>query len=166
VQNTQNLGKIFILFLAHVKLGTGFLVASSAFMWYITNNKAWNANLVKQTFTNKYVNTKEINVNYEFVHRFNSESNIFHTLFYRMPLKEFNQLYRYRRVSVQGNFDHDKEVLIESYNHGERGYNVYTPFYYYDNTSINFNNIMIAGNGDEFVEQKLQRGAIVVHRGW
>ena len=83
-----------------------------------------------------------------------------------MPLKEFNKLYRYRRVSCQGNFDHDKEVLIESNNHGERGYNVYTPFYFYDNTSFNGGRHMVAGDGSRFIEQRLERGAIVVHRGW
>ena len=83
-----------------------------------------------------------------------------------MPLKEFNQLYRYRRISVQGNFDHDKEVLIESTIQGEKGYNIYTPFYFYDNTVFNTDNVMIAGDGDKFVEQKLERGGIAVHRGW
>lgn len=83
-----------------------------------------------------------------------------------MPLKEFNQLYRYRRVSVQGNFDHDKEVLIESSCNGERGYNVYTPFYFYDNTTMNTGYDMVAGDGSKFMEQRLERGGIVVHRGW
>lgn len=83
-----------------------------------------------------------------------------------MPLKEFNQLYRYRKVSIQGYFDHDKEVLIESTKHGERGYQVYTPFYYYDNTSLKPSSQMIAGDGTSTIEQRLQAGGIVVHRGW
>jgi hypothetical protein len=83
-----------------------------------------------------------------------------------MPLKEFNQLYRYRRVSVQGNFDHDKEVLIESKHEGQKGYNIYTPFYFYDNTAFNTESVMIAGDGDKYIEQRMEKGAIVVHRGW
>jgi hypothetical protein len=149
-----------------VRYGIASLIPITAFLWYYSKNKAWDTNLVRQTFTHMYVNRQEINVNHEFVHRFNSEKNIFHSLFYRMPLKEFNQLYRFRRVSVQGNFDHDKEVLIESNNHGERGYNVYTPFYFYDNTSIATANLMVAGDGSKFVEQRVERGGIVVHRGW
>lgn len=135
-------------------------------MWYYTKNKQWNVNLIRETFIYKFTKANEINVNLEFVHRFNSEKNIFHTLFYRMPLKEFNNLYRYRRVSVQGNFDHNKEVLIEETQHGKKGYNVYTPFYFYENTNFRFNSLMVAGDGEKFVEQRIQKGGIVVHRGW
>ena len=83
-----------------------------------------------------------------------------------MPLKEFNHLYRFRRASIQGNFDHDKEVLIEATNEGERGYNVFTPFYFYDNTSFDTAHQMVAGDGTKTVEQRLERGGIVIHRGW
>lgn len=147
-------------------MGIASTIPLTIFLWYYSKNKAWDAKLVNQTFLNTYINKKEINVNHEFVHRFNSQSNIFHSLFYRMPLKEFNHLYRFRRVSVQGNFDHDKEVLIEETRNGQRGYNVYTPFFYYDNTSFDTARQMVAGDGQKFIEQRLERGAIVVHRGW
>ena len=161
--------KIFTIWLKnieHVRYGIGVLLPVSAFFWYLSKNKAWDTNLVKQTYINTFVNKKEIDVNHEFVHRFNSEANIFHSLFYRMPIKEFNQLYRYRRASIQGNFDHDKEVLIACTQKGESGYNVYTPFYFYDNTSFDTAHTMVAGDGSQFMEQRLERGAIVINRGW
>ena len=150
----------------HVRYGIGVFLPITAFLWYYSKNKAWDVNLINQTFINSFVNRKEINVNHEFVHRFNSEKNIFHSLFYRMPRKEFDVLYRYRRVSIQGNFDHDKEVLIECKQNGQRGYNIYTPFYFYDNTSFDTSKLMAAGDGSEVIEQRLERGGIVVHRGW
>lgn len=83
-----------------------------------------------------------------------------------MPEKEFDRLYRFRRVEITGNFDHDKEVLIESCKNGQRGYNVYTPFYYYNNTAIDPNASMVAQNGQSVPEQRITAGGIVVHRGW
>jgi len=83
-----------------------------------------------------------------------------------MPEKEFNALYRFRRVEITGNFDHDKEVLIECCKNGERGYNVYTPFYYYINTAIDINSNMVSCDGKEYPEQRITPGGIVVHRGW
>lgn len=83
-----------------------------------------------------------------------------------MPEKEFDRLYRFRRVDITGNFDHDKEVLIECCKNGQRGYNVYTPFYYYTNTTIDFEGQMVGGDDKACFEQRITPGGIVVHRGW
>ena len=83
-----------------------------------------------------------------------------------MPEKEFNKLYRFRRVEVTGNYDHDKEVLIEGTNNGQKGYNVYTPFYYYENTNIDLNSEMKSQDGQSVPEPRTTAGGIVVHRGW
>ncbi len=83
-----------------------------------------------------------------------------------MPQKEFDRLYRFKRVEITGNFDHDKEVLIEGCKNGERGYNIYTPFYYYLNTSMDTNARMVGADGKPVAEQRIAPGGIVVHRGW
>ncbi len=83
-----------------------------------------------------------------------------------MPVKEFDRLYRFKRIEITGNFDHDKEVLIGSNKNGEKGYNVYTPFYYYLNTSMDTEAKMIGTDGKPVVEQRITPGGIVVHRGW
>jgi len=83
-----------------------------------------------------------------------------------MPLKEFNMLYRFRKIDITGNFDHDKEVLIEACRNGERGYNVYTPFYYYLNTAMDINSRMVGSDDKPVAEQRITPGGIVVHRGW
>jgi hypothetical protein len=83
-----------------------------------------------------------------------------------MPEKEFDKLYRFKRVEISGNFDHDKEVLIETCKNGERGYNIYTPFYYYLNTSIDENGRMAGTDGNLVPEQRIAPGGIVVSRGW
>lgn len=122
--------------------------------------------LVDQSYVFKFLNQEPINVNYEFVQRFNGEKNKLLTLFYRMPEKEFNRLYRFRRVEITGNFDHDKEVLIETCKDGKKGYNVFTPFYYYLNTSVDETSKMVGTDGNPIPEQRISPGGIVVHRGW
>jgi hypothetical protein len=122
--------------------------------------------LTKQSLVYKFLSKGSINVNYEFVQRFNTSKHVFYTLFYRIPEKEFDKLYRFRRVDISGNFDHDKEVLIECCKNGERGYNVFTPFYYYLNTSMTEGIDMVDCDGNQVPEQRITPAGIVVHRGW
>ncbi len=153
-------------YLVAVNIGALTTLIFGGLGYYIFNNLSFSSKIVYQSLIYKFINIKPINVNYEFVHRFNPQNNIFYTLFYRMPEKEYDRLYRFKRVEITGNFDHDKEVLIESCKCGEKGYNVYTPFYYYNNTYIDKQSRMIGQDGKAIAEHRILRGGITVHRGW
>lgn len=90
------------------------------------------------------------------------------TLYYRMPEKEFDILYRMRSAFIRGSFDHDKEILIPKKKDGQEGYDVITPFYYYDLNLPNKDGKkeIRQWDGKETIAFEAHPAALAVHRGW
>ena len=60
--------------------------------------------------------------------------------------RQFNENYAYKMIEIIGKFNYDQEIQVDSYKHGEKGYQLYTPLYY------------------ENQDNKLE--AVFVDRGW
>jgi hypothetical protein len=86
--------------------------------------------------------------------------------FYRTPIKEFDNIYRMRSAMMMGQFDHNKEILFPRSKNGEPGYDVITPFYYYDKFVLDNDNTYIDDKGREVKAEVPERGALAVNRGW
>ena len=52
--------------------------------------------------------------------------------FRRIPEREFDVYFRLRKSYMKGHFDHTKEILIPKDKNGNKGYDIITPFYYYN----------------------------------
>jgi hypothetical protein len=87
------------------------------------------------------------------------------SFYYRMPLKEFNVLYRMRSAHLEGVFDHDKEILVPTKKFGQDGYNVFTPFYYYNQSYLDIFHVETI-DGETKPRSISERAAMAVHRGW
>jgi hypothetical protein len=81
-------------------------------------------------------------------------------------LKEtnFNRSFKGNSVEAEGEFDFTKEVHIRKQKDGVNGYDIFTPFYYYDELSQN-DDFHVKDPSIKTTERKL-KGAIAVHRGW
>lgn len=94
-----------------------------------------------------------------------SESTDLMTWYYRIPKGEFDIKYRMRSAYIQGQFDHDKEILIPKSKKGVDGYDVITPFYYY--RKLNPSSFLgLLQNGTPFSQNASERAGIAVYRGW
>lgn len=83
-----------------------------------------------------------------------------------MPEKEFDVLYRMRSAYLQGVFDHNKEILLPCKKNGVDGYNVITPFYYFDQATYDGLNLAVGPDGSPAHKYNVERGGMAVHRGW
>lgn len=93
------------------------------------------------------------------------ENNGMPTLYYRMPKKEYDVIYRMRSAYISGEFDHNKEILIPTKKNGESGYDIFTPFYYYNIVSeTRFAGLNSDGSTHENYD--ILKGALPVYRGW
>jgi hypothetical protein len=88
------------------------------------------------------------------------------SLLYRVPEKEFNIKYRMKPAIIRGQFDHDKEILFPRSKNGEHGYDVITPFYYYDRYILDNVNGAVVANGDVMKKENVERCALAINRGW
>lgn len=87
-------------------------------------------------------------------------------LYYRMPEREFDTLYRMRSAFISGVFDHDKEILFPETKNGIKGYKVITPLYYFDQIYLNNFKAAAFQDGTDTLKYDSERAAMAVHRGW
>jgi hypothetical protein len=87
------------------------------------------------------------------------------TWYYRMPKKEYDIKYRLRSAFIDGEFDHDKEILLPTKKDGKNGYTVITPFYYYEKI-IPSAFLGVTQNGTLYNQNNAVRAAMAVNRGW
>ena len=88
----------------------------------------------------------------------NKENLYLRSIFLNLDRKIFKQ-YSHRAAYVTGYFDHNKEIHVSKTRNGERGYDVITPFYYYDIEHYGIKN-------EDMPKDFIIKGAIVVNRGW
>jgi hypothetical protein len=115
----------------------------------------------------KLINMHPVLVNNEFYElgAMNEARSSFSWL-YRIPIKEFNILYRMRSAMMVGQFDHNKEILFPSFKNGMHGYDVITPFYYYLKNVPDAENTYLNEKGEAVGQTKVERAALAVNRGW
>lgn len=82
----------------------------------------------------------------------------------RMTEKQYQNIYNYRLTKVTGYFDHNKEIHIPRTLNGEEGYDIITPFYYYNIDNVK--NEGLKGATSAVPEEQSLRGGIAVRRGW
>lgn len=84
--------------------------------------------------------------------------------FNRLDRLAFERYFKSIRMQGEGEFDHTKEIHILRTRNGEKGYDIITPFYYYDEI-VRDDEFHIIDPSINAPERKL-KGAISVHRGW
>jgi hypothetical protein len=147
---------------------TGALVLAVAFgsLGYYFYRQNYKQKFISSTAYYKMVNLPALNAGNQFM--FNNRNSIetnLSTWYYRMPKKEFDIKYRMRSAYIQGEFDHDKEVLIPKTKNGVEGYDIITPFYYYQVLTPT-RLLGLQQDGKPFVSQDAQNAAMAVFRGW
>jgi hypothetical protein len=115
----------------------------------------------------KLTKTQQINAGDQFYQIKGADKNSvgMNDYYYRMPLKEFNVVYRMRSAYVNGYFDHNKEILFPESKNGVEGYKVITPFYYYYTPNMDFEHPKQVNGQTEFDKIALRAG-MAVDRGW
>ncbi len=134
---------------------------------YYFYRKYYEQKIVVSQYHYKLVNERPIIVNNEFYTQVGyDEPQRSFSWFYRVPLKEFNILYRMKSAMIRGQFDHDKEILFPSEQNGKKGYDVITPFYYHLKYVVDPHNNIKDTSGDTKGIEQVERAAIAVNRGW
>jgi hypothetical protein len=115
----------------------------------------------------RLIKALSLNAGKQFYHKGSGHTTWQRSLYYRMPEKEFDVLYRMKSAHITGEFDHNKEILIPKTRNGQEGYDVITPFYYYNTVGMDFNNTaMTADQSTITTPTVIERAAMAVHRGW
>ena len=86
----------------------------------------------------------------------------------RMSQTDYDEQYFMRRCKVTGSFDHTKEILVPQKRGYEKGYLVFTPFYYADFQLPLKDDQKTQNNFDDtnLPDQYIQKDAVIVNRGW
>lgn len=133
---------------------------------YYLYRKDWEQQYLTSEYAYKLLNTEPIDAGNQFYFKTDNPSKaIEQTLYYRMPEKEFNIIYRMKPAFIRGVFDHNKEVHVPRVKNGVKGYDVFTPFYYYVTERTDHLNV-VEDNGKTYATPIEERAAIAVHRGW
>lgn len=153
--------------LGYFRVGAMSLGVIFGIYTYYLYRKNYEQKISTSEYAYKLLSTNPINAGQQFWEKAHPDDPHFsRTLYYRMPKKEFNILYRMRPAYIQGFFNHEKEILIPKRKNGVEGYEIYTPFYYYTYASLDskvaFDSSDKSINAITFEEP----GAITVHRGW
>lgn len=86
----------------------------------------------------------------------------------RMSEEDYEKQYFMARCKVTGSFDHTKEILVPQRRNQERGYLVFTPFYYAD-FQLPLKDDQKTANTYDYTnlpDRYIQKDAVIVNRGW
>jgi hypothetical protein len=153
--------------LANFRYGSFFLAGIFGLAGYYFYRKYYEQTMTISQNKYKLLSTTPLNAGDQFWHPTIQDAAVYtQSLFYRMPEKEFDILYRMRSAYIKGQFDHNKEILIPRNKDGFSGYDVITPFYYYQKAMLNLQMAGFNGDGTQYRKDDIHRGGIAVHRGW
>jgi hypothetical protein len=151
--------------IGHFRVGSFFLAMGLGLLSYHFYRKYLEQRMVTSHGYYKLTKLDPINAGDQFLQPVKDSGQAetrTNTLYYRMPEKEFNMLYKNRAAFIQGEFDHDKEILISK----GSGYEIITPFYYYNLITPDIYNKQQTADGQTKDSYNKERAAIAVRRGW
>ena len=151
----------------YFRLGTILLAVITGGIGYYCYKQNYRMKMQASQSYYKLTSAPEIDAGKQFFYHQNGEKRPWSpSLYWRMPLKEFNILYRMRSAYIDGEFDHKKEVLIPKKKNGVEGYDVITPFYYYEYARPYTNHYALTSDGKVAKDFNFDKAGIAVHRGW
>lgn len=74
------------------------------------------------------------------------------TILSEKNIKNFNSNWSFKPVELVGKFDYSKEVFVKTYKNGIKGYEIITPFYFYNENNSNEFATIYVDRG--FIEKK------------
>ena len=152
--------------LGNFRMGSLFLTMVFTGIGYYFYRQAYKQKMITSYYYYRLLNARALNAGNQFWwNARDSEDTDLYTYYYRMPKKEFDVKYRMKSAFIQGEFDHDKEILIPHKQNGAEGYQVITPFYYYSRLNPS-NFVGLLQDGSPFDGSTSQRAAMAVYRGW
>ena len=165
LEKIRILGKADI---GNFRIGSIFLLGVFGGLGWYWNHKNYQKTFMTSQNYYKMTDIEKINANSQFWWNWDGRKTSFLTpsYYYKMPKKVYDIKYRMRGAYIEGNFDHNKEILIPRKKNGADGYDVITPFYYYDRVENSQKYAAVTPDGKFMENQESLRGAMAVHRGW
>lgn len=153
--------------IGNFRIGCTLMIATFGLMGYYFYRKQYEANMLSSLYHYKLTNENALVVNDQF-YDIGTEGQPKRTMswLYRVPIKEYNVLYRMKSALIRGQFDHDKEILFPREKDGVKGYDIITPFYYYLKFVKDNHNMAKDENGNLVAKEDAERAALAVNRGW
>ncbi len=139
-----------------------FIFAGTGYHFYRQHKKQ---TYMKSFYYYRLINSQPLNAGKQFWFNHEGIETNEMTYYYRMPRKEFDIKYRMRSAYITGQFDHNKEILIPTQRYDRDGYDIYTPFYYYDKLLMG-HYLQLHSNGTPFDGFDSKKAAMPVFRGW
>jgi len=162
----NKLAKLGVNELGNFRYGAGALAILFSSIGYYFYRQYYRQNLLSSTAYYKLMRLEPLDAGKQFFYggKFGEITDQF-TYYYRMPLKEFDISFRMKSAYINGEFDHDKEILIPNKKNGVEGYDVFTPFYYYYKAR-GPEYLQLLQDGKPCRVYEFERAALPVHRGW